>query len=297
MSKKPQPTNHRTRLTRAAWAAKERIEAEGFRDPHTNRPLKGTQSIVEFALVQFEGSSKEAERYLAHNKTLIDEADVARAALDALQLRYDELFAQAEGHRTAAENSQLLANNRLEMLETAKAERDAARERGQSLSNAIWSHVRDCGGEENVPQVPPAEALQAVRENLECAVEQRAELDEKNDDLVAELKQVAEESAALRDRVKDLQIKLANARNALAGEKHLRDEARAEVVRARELIKDRQEACDAWVSTERDLRKRIDTLRVELEQAKQGDPRWIAAGFMGFAVGAAAMLLLRLWGV
>ena len=148
--------------------------------------------------------------------------------------------------------------------------------------------------------VRPDETLDAVRRvdlliqqrhardlEIKRVQRERDELHEKNAELVAELKQVAEDSAALRDQVKERTRE--------------RDQATAQIAAGTEALQDCKAAMESsretWASNERQLRKRNDTLRKELAEAKAGDPRWLLAGFVGIAVGAAAMLLLRLWGV
>ena len=368
-------TRHRTRLTQEAWAAKEAIEAAGFREPHTNRPLKGTQSIVEFALIQFEVASREARRYLERNQQLVDESDAMQKKLAQLEASLvsaranqqeadeqaeDLAQARARRHELHAETivlkrkvsdltqeKQALTNERDDLLQEnqhrkeremgiavlvresvvaeaavqsstfpdlmyqvahahaaltkdldicrrlneshseelgelrtrvaeaqakaaerdalqqtldsitnkeellgLQAERDEARARAQSLSNAICCHVRDCGGEENVPQVPLAEALQAVRENFECAVEQR-------DAARADLDAASEREKSM-----------------LAKQELLRQQNNRLVSKL----------------------QKVNVLLAD-EKGRVRDPRWIVAGVVGIAVGAAAMLLLRLWGV
>ena len=243
MSKKSQLTNHRARLTRAAWAAKERIEAAGFRDPHTNRPLKGTQAIVEFALVQFEGSSKEATRYLEHNKRLVDEQDTLRQQIADQKLSIERLEEQSASLRAAATKAEQL-------------------EKDLNISRKLCT------------------SLEQDREERDRLKRLRTELDEKNNRLVAEIQKLNVLLAEKKGRVRDLTAQVEKGTQAL-------QDCKASMESSRQ----------TWVANERLLRQRNDTLKKELDEAKQGDPRWLAAGFLGFALGAAAMLLLRLWGV
>ena len=269
----PKKTYHRTRLDAEAWAAKQALESmEGLRVD--DKPVRGTQAVVKWALLHSLGPRGGDE-----------ERDTLRQQVADQKLSIDRL-----------EKDLKISRRLCTSLEQDREERDALRKKFEAA----------------VKQRDELQKMLNDQKDWELAAH---ELDQEKSVMQQERDEYRQTSDAFQAAIQRHVNALLPAERAPAAEldgltqvehnatrwKQERDELTAQVEKGTAALKDCKasmaSARETSVANERQLRKRYDTLRVELDEAKRGYPHWHVAGLVGIAVGAAAMLLLRLWGV